>query len=865
MRLGEHGAAPTHRRTDYQPPDFLIPEVALTVAVDTETVVDAMLVVERAPQAARETALVLDARELDIDALSIDGEPLDESRWRKERQRLRIDQVPDRFVLRCRVRLRPDDNTALEGFYRSGPMVCTQCEAHGFSRIVPFLDRPDVLSRYRVRLEADASRYPVLLSNGNCVDRGPLEGGRHFAEWEDPFPKPCYLFAMVAGDLACVDGRYQAADGREIALHFYVDRGSEALTAHAIDSLKAAMRWDEERFGLVYDLDTYMVVAARAFNMGAMENKGLNIFNAAYVLASPETATDASFDAISAVIAHEYFHNYTGNRVTCRDWFQLSLKEGLTVFRDQWFSEDRLGGPVQRIRQVRDLRALQFPEDAGPTAHPVRPESYQEVNNFYTATVYEKGAEIVRMLRTRLGETAFSRGVTHYLRANDGRAATIEDFIEALSASSGIDLRPFLAWYAQAGTPILDIRREVDGEAGIVRLHLRQHTPPTPGQADKRALPLPLRLRLYTADGNTLALPAHPARHGDDLLLMESESVTLDVPCDGPLLVAPLLGFSAPVRLRIDASVQELQFLAANETDAFVRWDALQQLQARAHQGLMEDDAAAVEPLLAALQRVASRPPDDAALTAELLSMPGLAIQWDAYARVHPERFLTARDSVRRRIAQALCGPLSVWAQRCPLGLEQAGERALVNVALDYLMVLEPASVRALARRRASGDNMTLAMGALQALGRTRSGESAVAVQQFRQRWETVPLVMDRWFAARAGSPLSSVEDVRKLMSDPLFDWRNPNRVRAVLGSFARDNLGHFHSREGYTLFAEALQRLDASNPQTAARLCRPLLGFRRLASPWAELQRECVAGLRQRIASPDLAEMLDAALAEGV
>ena len=858
-----------HRRTDYRPPAFVIDQVALDVQIAEQTLVTARLSMRRAAASGTgregDAGLRLDARALQVVSVAIDDQPLPAGAWTLDDHALHIAEVPDQFTLTTVTRLQPEANTALEGFYQSGPMYCTQCEAHGFSRITPYLDRPDVLSRFTVRLQADAARFPVLLANGNCIERGALAGGQHYARWEDPYAKPCYLFAMVAGDLAKVADTFRAADGRDIALEFFVDHGNENRVAHAMASLKDAMRWDEQRFGLVYDLDVYMIVAARAFNMGAMENKGLNIFNAAYVLATPDTATDESFEAISAVIAHEYFHNYTGNRVTCRDWFQLSLKEGLTVFRDQRFSEDHLGGAVQRIEQVRMLRAAQFPEDAGPTAHPVRPDAYQEVNNFYTATIYEKGAEVVRMLHTVIGAEAFRDGLRRYLAEQDGKAATIEDFVGALSAASGTDLSPFLAWYAQAGTPQLRLTRAWDAASRRLIIRFTQHTAPTPGQPEKQALPLPIRLRLRNGRGQVVPLPAHADALGDELIVMRGDALTLEMDTDEPLLPSVLLGFSAPVKLLADYTLDELQRIAAYESDPFVRWDTLQSLHARAHAGLMEGDRSALDALIAALQRIAAEPVDDAMLTAHLLSLPGTAWLWDQYPEVHPQRFLDAYAQLGRAIAEALCGPLSVWAPKAPTLRGQAGERALSNVALGYLARLGSASVQRMADDRVVSDNMTLAIGALRALGHhTDAAVPAEALRRFEQRWHDDALVMDRWFALRAGGAHVQAADLPALIDHPQFDWRNPNRVRAVLGSFAREALQGFHTEAGYRAYADGIARLDALNPQTAARLLKPLLGFKRLAEPWASQQKQVVIRLRAQVQSTDTRELLDAALNEG-
>jgi aminopeptidase N len=850
---------PLHRRADYQPPAWRVETVHLEVRVDSLTEVRARLVLQRVGDAS--APLVLDARQLEIASMVVDGVALPAERYAVLEERITLRDLPPRCTLETVTRLSPETNTALEGFYQSGPMFCTQCEAHGFSRITPYPDRPDVLARFTVRLEADQQRFPVLLANGNRIESGRLDGGRHYAVWEDPYPKPCYLFAMVAGDLARVADTYEAADGRTLRLEFYVDRGNEHLVDHAMASLKSAMRWDEQTFGLVYDLDLYMIVAARAFNMGAMENKGLNLFNAAYVLASPDTATDESYHAINAVIAHEYFHNYTGNRVTCRDWFQLSLKEGLTVYRDQRYSEDQYGAEVERIQQVRNLRAMQFPEDAGPTAHPVRPEAYQEVNNFYTATIYEKGAEIVRMLRTRIGEPAFRAGLRLYLQQHDGTAATIEDFVTALSEASGVDLSPFLAWYDQAGTPRLTLRRAWDAERQVLTLHLRQSTPPTPGQPDKRPLPIPLRLQAHDAAGRAVPLPEHPARLDEDLFLLDGESLTLEIAHPTPPLPTCLQGFSAPVRLDADYSDYELRRIATrDDEDAVVRWDALQTLQGRSHAALMRGERAPLAQLLPTLQRIAAQPPGPA-LAAQLLALPPSAVLWDGLDEIDPAAFVRALDEQHRAIAEALVGPCSVWATWEPQQQVAEGERALANLALGYLARLGTPVVERLATARIQGGNMSLAAGALQALCRDGGAGCEAALSLFYTRWCEQPLVLDRWFSLQAARPTATVADLRALTAHPRFDWSNPNCVRAVLGSFARDHLAAFHTEEGYDFYADALARLDRSNPHTAARLAKPLLGFRRLAAPWQDLQRRRVQALRAAVHSADLTELLDAAL----
>ncbi|HUS24059.1 MAG TPA: aminopeptidase N, partial [Candidatus Binatia bacterium] len=646
------------RREDYRPPAVGVEHVDLRFDIRERTTVTAEMRLRRLGPG----PLLLDGRGFELLGLELDGRVLGPGDYGRDETQLRLDWAGETGLLKVTTRLDPERNDSMEGLYRSGPMLCTQCEAHGFSRITYYPDRPDVLARFSVRLEAERTRFPVLLANGNCIEQGDAGGGRHFARWEDPFPKPCYLFALVAGDLACVEDRFVTASGRAVQLRFYVDRGNEDRVGHAIESLKHAMRWDEQAYGLEYDLDVYMVVAARDFNMGAMENKGLNLFNAAYVLASPETATDADFENVESVIGHEYFHNWTGNRVTCRDWFQLSLKEGLTVFREQQFSAAMGSAAARRLREVRMLRARQFPEDAGPLAHPVRPEGYVEVNNFYTATVYEKGAELIRMIQAVVGADAFAEGVRAYLRRHDGQAATIEDFLAAHEQASGRSLEGFRRWYAQAGTPRLEVRDDYDSARGEYVLSLRQRTPSAPGLP----VPIPIRFALRDAHGRSVeAQTDSPLLQAPDLIVLDQAEAEVRFRVTGQPVPSLLRGFSAPVLLDYPWTDAQLALLLRHDDDAFVRWEAGQQLMQRAVRERLNGAAQgpARTALLASSAHLAAQGLDDHALLAELLRLPSPAELLELLAPCEPLQVADAHEALRLDLARALTGPLSVWAQ----------------------------------------------------------------------------------------------------------------------------------------------------------------------------------------------------------
>lgn len=859
-----------HRRLEYLPPAYGVRDIVVSVQIDADeegslVTVTAELDVQR-QHGGPGTPFVLQGRDLDLVSIAIDGKPLALETLQRDEQSLTLCPDAERFRLGTVVRLRPDRNQSLEGFYRSGDMLCTQCEAHGFSRITYFPDRPDVLSRYRVRLEGDAQRYPLLLSNGERVESGALEGGRHYAVWVDPFPKPCYLFAMVAGDLATVTDTFRTASGREVQLLFHVDHGNEGRVDHAIDSLKRAMAWDERVYGLECDLSTYQVVAARDFNMGAMENKGLNLFNARYALASAETATDTDFANVESVIAHEYFHNWTGNRVTCRDWFQLSLKEGLTVFRDQCFSADMQSPDVQRIGEVRTLRTVQFAEDAGPMAHPVRPEEYVEVNNFYTATVYEKGAEIIRMLRTLVGDDTFIRGVQHYLKKHDGTAATIEDFVTAHEEISGRSLQAFGRWYSQIGTPVVAVWDEYDLASGDYTLRFQQRPPTVGGQM--QPLPIPLRFALWGEQAVPLMADCdHPALIRPDLLLLDSEALSITFRGLSQRPTPSLLrGFSAPIKLQYGYSTAQLIHLMLAETDGFSRWEAAQRLLLNAFFELLSGDSGAeTEALMRALQALAANPPEDRALLAEMLRLPSEGYLASLVSPLDAQRLVGARDLLRQEIARSLTGPLSVWAgwQSEEQGAQPAGRRSLSSLSLWYLSTLQTPSVLDLCLERSRSANMTVAFSALQALNDIDCAQRVEAMDAFRQRWSGDALVMDKWFAVQAASSLpDGVERVQALLADPDY-VPTPNRVRSVLSTFWRENLRAFHQPDGagYALLADQIGELDRHNPQLASRLVDGLLSWRGCSQPARGLMRDALEKLSRLRLSPDVGEKVGKAL----
>ncbi len=848
---------------DYAPPDFLIRKVDLDVDIgDDFTRVSAKLAMERNPRSpSRAGPLALDGDSLALESVAIDDRPLDAGSFTLDDDRLVIPEVPDRFVIGTVVRINPQENTRLMGLYASKDGYFTQCEAEGFRRITFFIDRPDVMTRYTNTIHADKSRFPVLLSNGNPVGRGEEPGNRHWVRWDDPFPKPSYLFAMVAANLDVLEDTFTTMSGRRVKLSIFIEPGKLGQCSFAMQSLKRAMRWDEDQFGLEVDLDHYMIVAVGDFNMGAMENKGLNIFNTKYVLARADISTDSDFMFLDRVVAHEYFHNWTGNRVTCRDWFQLSLKEGLTVFRDQEYGADMYSRPVQRIQEVRALRAAQFPEDAGPMAHPVRPQSYMEISNFYTATVYEKGAEVVRMIHTLLGADSFRRGMDLYFRRHDGQAVTTDDFVQAMQDASGVDLSQFRCWYDQAGTPILDIAPAYDGAAKRYTLTVKQSCPPTPGQESKLPLHIPLSIGLVNAEGDDipLRLDGEPAAGGTTRVLSvtkpEHRYVFLDVP--EPPVPSLLRGFSAPVIVNYGYDEASLTHLMAHDSDSFNRWEAGQRLAA----DIILRAAAAVrsgvpadfpDGFVRAFERVLADAARDPAFAAEALALPGESYLAEQMEEVDPDALHAARNQLRGFVAQRLKGDLllayEAFAAAGPYSPDarSSGQRALRNLCLSYLMDLPDAAIRALCvRQLEQADNMTDAMAALSALANADCDDRERALERFYAKWRNEPLVMDKWLAVQAGSRLpDTLERVERLTRHPAFDLRNPNKVYSLIRSFGANHV-RFHAADGggYAFLAGQVIALDPLNPQIAARIARSFdrwrkFDARRQAQARAALER---------------------------
>ncbi|MBD3844516.1 aminopeptidase N [Bosea sp. SSUT16] len=876
--------APLIRLEDYRPSDWLIDTVDLDIGLHpTKTRIRSLLALRPNPAGQTDAPLVLDGDELVLKTISLDGTPLDASAYTATPQTLTLHAPPrGGFTLTIETEIDPSANTKLMGLYRSSKVYCTQCEADGFRRITYFLDRPDVMSVYTVRLEAAKAEAPVLLSNGNLVATGEVPGSdRHFAMWHDPHPKPAYLFALVGGALDHVRQDYVTADGHKVELAVYVEPGKAGRAGWALDSLVRCMRWDEQVFGRNYDLDVFNVVAVSDFNMGAMENKGLNIFNDKYVLADPQTATDGDYASIEAIIAHEYFHNWTGNRITCRDWFQLCLKEGLTVFRDQEFSSDERSRPVKRIADVRTLRSTQFSEDAGPLAHPVRPRAYKEINNFYTPTVYEKGAEVIRMLKVLIGDDAFKRGMDLYFERCDGTAATIEEFLACFAETSGQNLSHFARWYEQAGTPTIVASGRYDAAARRYTLELAQSTPPTPGQSEKQPMVLPIKLGLVGSQGDLPLKTQSNAYAGDGLVILDGPSLSISF--DGiaePPIPSLLRGFSAPARLELDLADADLIRQFSADSDSFNRWQALQSIATRAlvTAGRPDSGPGTLPATAAELGRaldgfLQADALADPAFAAQVLRLPAPAdIAREIGRDVDPDAIFAAHRALSTAIGTALLPRLPGLRQaletKGPYRADaaSAGRRALRNELLGLTALAAPEDGAALCEQQfETGDNLTDRLAAMAAMTLIPGERREQLIARFAAAYAGEPLVLDKWLMAQAliAEP-ETLERVKRLMQHPAFSLGNPNRVRALIGGFAA-NLTQFNRAdgEGYGFVADIVVALDRTNPQVASRLLGSFKSWRMLEPGRRRLAREALGMVaRTQNLSRDVSDIAERALA---
>ncbi|KKW50604.1 aminopeptidase N [Pantoea ananatis] len=843
-------------RHDYRAPDYTITDIDLTFELDESTTrVTAISQVKR--QGDNGAELRLDGEDLTLISLEVNGQAW--TAYKEEEGALVLSQLPDSFTLKIVNDIHPDRNSALEGLYKSGEALCTQCEAEGFRHITWYLDRPDVLARFTTTIIADGNRYPFLLSNGNRIDSGHDEQGRHWVKWQDPFPKPCYLFALVAGDFDVLRDSFTTRSGRDVALEIFVDRGNLDRADWAMTSLKNSMKWDEERFGLEYDLDIFMIVAVDFFNMGAMENKGLNIFNSKYVLAKAETATDKDYLGIEAVIGHEYFHNWTGNRVTCRDWFQLSLKEGLTVFRDQEFSSDLGSRAVNRIDNVRIMRGAQFAEDASPMAHPIRPDQVIEMNNFYTLTVYEKGSEVIRMMHTLLGEENFQKGMQLYFKRHDGSAATCDDFVQAMEDASGVDLSQFRRWYSQSGTPTVTVRDDYNPELEQYTLHVTQHTPPTADQKEKLPLHIPLDIELYDGQGKVIPLQrdGHPVHHVLNVT-EEFQTFTFDNVYFQPV-PSLLREFSAPVKLDYKWSDAQLTFLMRHASNDFSRWDAAQSLLAtylRLNVARHQQGQHLSLPLHVAdaFRTVLLDADSDPALTALILTLPSENEIAELFEIIDPQAIALVREALVRTLARELADEFfAVYNanQQADYHVDHAetGKRSLKNICLYYLafgdMDLADKLVQAQYQR---ANNMTDSLAALSAAVAAQLPCRDALLADYDDRWHRDGLVMDKWFMLQATSPAqNALLNVRRLLSHRSFRMGNPNRIRSLIGAFASGNPSAFHAEDGsgYRFLVEMLTDLNTRNPQVASRMIEPLIRLKRYDTRRQALMRQALEQLQ--------------------
>lgn len=858
---------------DYQVPHYLVETVDLEFFLEEEfTTVKSKLTVYRNDKStSTHSNLELMGEGLELESVSLDGKLLSANDYAVTPHTLTIFSVPDKCTVDIQTRIKPQENTSLSGLYKSSGNFCTQCEAEGFRRITYYPDRPDVMAKYTTKIIADEKRYPLLLSNGNLIASGKMENGNHWVQWQDPFKKPSYLFALVAGDLDCIEDFFVTKSGRRVSLRMYVEKGNSDKCAHAMNCVKSAMRWDEKVFGREYDLDIYMIVAVSDFNMGAMENKGLNIFNTKYILAKPETATDTDFIMVDAVIAHEYFHNWTGNRITCRDWFQLSLKEGLTIFREYEYKADMTSATVARIINVNTLRSTQFPEDAGPLAHAVRPESYIEINNFYTTTIYEKGAEVIHMIKTILGDELFHRGMDLYFSRYDGQAVTIEDFVKAHEEASGIDLTQFRLWYSQAGTPVLDIKSEYDSSTKTYVLHIKQTCPPTPGQPHKKPMYIPVSVGLLDEYGKELA---------NKMLYVDKEENQFVFNHIDSLPIPSLLrNFSAPVKINYHYSAAELLLLFKYDTDLFNRWDAGQKYVINLIQRLVKDYQAKKtlqmsDDLIQAFKHTLQDLKNDKWLLSEMLTLPSEKYLAEQMAVIDVDAIHAAREFVLQQVATKLKTTFSEIYQQLntrqdyEFNMEEVGKRFLKNCCLSYLMRLpDPTIHKNVGMQqftKSLTSNMTDTMAALRALTNVECAERSEALSEFYKQWHHNALVVDKWFALQASSKLpGTLSDVKKLLHHEAFDIKNPNKVYALIGAFG-NNAIHFHTKtgEGYQLLADIVLQLNSLNPQVAARMVKPLTDWKRFDETRQKLMREQLELLaKNKNLSPDLFELVTKSL----
>lgn len=882
---------------DYRPPVYSIETVDLVFDLqDDKTTVQSTLRCRCSELASEATPkpLILNGEKLRLTSLRLNRQTLSLSEYQLDEDTLTIFAIPnsDTFTLEITTEIYPEQNTALSGLYRSKAMYCTQCEATGFRRITYYLDRPDVMAKFTTTIYADKRRYPVLLSNGNCVGKGDVDvleegfSNRHWVKWEDPFPKPCYLFALVAGDLVGIEDYFVTCSGRLVTLKIYVERDNQDKCQQALEALKKAMRWDELTYGREYDLDIYMIVATNDFNMGAMENKGLNIFNSKYVLARPETATDTDYEHIDAVVGHEYFHNWSGNRVTCRDWFQLSLKEGLTVFREQQFSQDISKSSVSLIDNVSTLRSVQFEEDSGPMAHSVLPESYIEINNFYTATIYEKGAELIRMMRTLIGPENFRKGMDLYFERHDGHAVTIEDFVSAMEAAANRDLRQFRLWYSQAGTPCITVEEAYDPDAAVYRVTLQQDCPATPNQPVKQPMMIPIAVGLLGPDGKDLACAPSSLLNSETSIKSTTHMLVLTKAKEtftfSNIQVKPTLsilrGFSAPVKIRWDRSAEVLAFLLAHDADSFNRWEAGQNLTSRLVWQLVEDYHAQ-RPLVAsalwceAHREIIEDTRIEAALKAELLTLPSLNDLLQQKTPVDIDAVYAVRTFLKQTLAQYLKTSLyemyEAYAipKRYEYTPEAVASRKLKMVCLSYLMLTKEQSAADLCIKQwRMANNMTDASGALNALANWEGPERQKVQAAFFAKWQHDPLVLDKWFRTQALSELpDTLEIVKALIKHPSFEITNPNKVYSLIGAFVHGNLVRFHDKSGagYTFLADMVLQLDLLNPQVASRMVKAFSHWKKFdAERQAKMNAELKRLLAHTTLSRDVFEIVSKCLA---